>query len=41
VWEDKFSGKSYEHRRGWIVDKMKELAEISATDIAAYAVMSN
>jgi REP element-mobilizing transposase RayT len=35
------SGKDYEYRRGWIVNRMKELANIFAVDIAAYVVMSN
>jgi REP element-mobilizing transposase RayT len=39
--EDKLSGKSYEHRRGWIVSKIKSLSTIFAIDVAAYAVMSN
>jgi REP element-mobilizing transposase RayT len=39
--EDHPSGKSYEHRRGWIEERLKELAEIFAVDIGAYAVMSN
>jgi len=39
--EDKLSGQSYEHRRGWIADKIKDLSETFAIDVAAYAVMSN
>ncbi|MEW8657331.1 MAG: transposase [Candidatus Thiodiazotropha endolucinida] len=39
--EDSHTGKSYEHRRQWIVDRIKQLAEIFAIDICAYAVMSN
>jgi len=39
--KDKQSGQSYEHRRGWIADKLKSLSESFAIDIAAYAVMSN
>jgi REP element-mobilizing transposase RayT len=39
--EDKQTGKNYEHRRGWIADKIKSLSQIFAIDVAAYAVMSN
>lgn len=38
---DKFSGKNYEHRRQWVVDRLKELSGIFALEICAYAVMSN
>ncbi|AVI64424.1 transposase [Shewanella sp. WE21] len=39
--EDKLTGRSYEHRRGWIVDKIKALSTIFCIDICAYAVMNN
>ena len=39
--EDKLTGQSYEHRRAWIADKIKELSETFAIDVAAYAVMNN
>ncbi|MEE9326188.1 MAG: hypothetical protein V3U71_02755, partial [Cocleimonas sp.] len=39
--EDRVSGISYEHRRGWIADKIMSLSETFAIDVAAYAVMSN
>lgn len=39
--EDKLTGQSYEHRRGWIADKIKVLSGVFAIDIAAYAVMNN
>lgn len=39
--EDRVSGKSFDHRRGWIAQRIKELAHVFAIDVAAYAVMSN
>jgi REP element-mobilizing transposase RayT len=39
--EDRQTGISYEHRRGWIADKIKDLADVFAINVAAYAVMSN
>lgn len=38
---DPLTGKSYEHRRQWIVHRMKHLTDIFAIDICAYAVLSN
>ena len=38
---DHHSGQDFEHRRGWIATRMKELANIFPIDVAAYAVMSN
>ncbi|TMP59972.1 transposase, partial [Pseudoalteromonas citrea] len=39
--EDKVTGQSYEHRRGWIEAKVFELAKVFCIDVCAYAVMSN
>ncbi len=39
--EDRATGQNFEHRRGWIASRIKELAHIFAVDVAAYAVMSN
>ncbi len=38
---DHTSGKSYEHRRQWIVDRIRLLSSLFAIDICSYAVMSN
>ena len=39
--EDCFTGKSYEHRRGWVEEKLLSLAKVFCIDVCAYAVMSN
>jgi len=39
--EDSLTGKSYEHRKLWVIERLKELAGVFAIDICAYAVMSN
>jgi hypothetical protein len=38
---DAVSGQCYEHRRGWIADRLHQLAGVFVIDVAAYAVMSN
>ncbi|MBN25259.1 MAG: transposase, partial [Alteromonadaceae bacterium] len=35
------TGKSYEHRRGWVEVRLLFLATVFAIDICAYAVMNN
>jgi len=42
LWgSDEFVGKDYSHRKQWVVDRLKVLAEVFAIDLCAYAVMSN
>jgi len=38
---DHYSGQSYEHRRQWVVDRVRLLSSLFAIDVCAYAVMSN
>jgi REP element-mobilizing transposase RayT len=38
---DHYSGKDYEHRRQWVVDRIRLLASLFAIDVCAYAVMNN
>ena len=38
---DAYSGQSYEHRRGWVEDRLLELSRWFSIDICAFAVMSN
>lgn len=38
---DKRSGDCFEHRRGWVRSRIKQLAAVFLIDIAAYAVMTN
>jgi len=38
---DHYSGQNYEHRRQWVVDRIRLLSSLFAIDVSAYAVMSN
>lgn len=38
---DHYSGKSYEHRRAWVEDRIRVLCSLFSIDVCAYAVMSN
>ena len=35
------SGKDYEHRRGWVKERIQYLAGVFAVEVCAYAIMSN
>jgi len=38
---DHYSGQSYEHRRQWVVDRVRLLSSVFAIDVCAYSAMSN
>lgn len=38
---DRVTGKNFDHRKGWILDRVKQLSSIFAVDVCAYAIMSN
>jgi REP element-mobilizing transposase RayT len=39
--EDRFTGKSFAHRRAWILARLQLLTEVFTIDLCAYALMSN
>lgn len=39
--EDSVTGRSFDHRKAWVVDKLAFLSDVFAIDVCAYAVMSN
>lgn len=39
--KDKLTGKSYEHHRGWVEERLLFLEQVFCIDMCAYAVMSN
>ncbi|MEX2469040.1 MAG: transposase [Pseudohongiellaceae bacterium] len=39
--QDPYSGRSFEHRRLWVCERLALLTEVFAIDLCAYALMSN
>ena len=39
--EDPLTGKNFDHRKQWLVDRIKTLGDIFSMDVCAYAAMSN
>lgn len=39
--QDAVTGQCFEHRRGWIKTRIRELASVFTIDVTAYAVMGN
>jgi REP element-mobilizing transposase RayT len=39
--EDPYTGQSFEHRRQWVLDRMRDLVDIFAIDVCAYAILQN
>ena len=39
--EDHLTGNNYEHRKAWVIERLRELSSVFAIEICAYAVMSN
>ena len=39
--DDPFTGENFDHRKVWLVERVRQLASVFAIDICAYAVMSN
>ena len=39
--QDKHSGRSFEHRRQWLVNRIKKVSSVFAIDVCSYAIMSN
>ena len=39
--QDTVSGKCFEHRRQWLIDRIKQVTKVFAIDVCSYAIMSN
>jgi len=39
--EDQYSGQSFEHRRQWMIDRIRFLTAVFSIEVCAYTIMSN
>lgn len=39
--DDHYTGRNFDHRKQWVVDRIRLLGEVFAINIAAWAIMSN
>ncbi len=39
--KDKHTGKSYSHRKQWIIKRLEQISQVYSIDICAYAIMEN
>jgi len=39
--DDRYSGQSFEHRRQWVIDRIRYLTDIFSIEVGAYAILSN
>ena len=39
--QDHYTGQDFNHRRSWLVERLKLQASVFGIDICAYAIMSN
>ncbi|MES9829430.1 MAG: hypothetical protein ABW201_14280 [Candidatus Thiodiazotropha sp.] len=39
--KDPHTGQNIEHRRHWVLDRLRELVDIFSIDVSAFAIMTN
>ncbi len=39
--KDHMTGKNFEHRRQWLIERIKQVTSVFAIDVCSYAIMSN
>lgn len=38
---DRYTGKNFDHRKEWVISRVRQLSAVFAIDVCAYAIMSN